>query len=176
MSDSNVIILIVAIVGAIIIGVGVFFLLRFLRGTIKVYLPVTSFNPGEEINGKFDLQVKKPIHGKRLVVSLIGTQHIRSRKGEESNTRTQEIFRQESVLEANTDYRAGFTQSYNFSIVIPNAGKTGIIDNPLAQSLVAFANMANRSRIEMRWKVEARLEAKGIDLVGNKKVNVNNFL
>jgi len=176
MSDSNVIIFIVSIVGTIIIGVGVFFLLRFLRGTIKVHLPQTAFNPGEEIKGTFDLHVKKPIHGKRLVAGLIGTQHVRSNRKNESDTRTDEVFRQETVLESDTGYRAGYSQTYSFSISIPEAMQTGNIDNPLAKSLVVLANMANRSRIEMRWKVEVRLEAKGIDLVGNKKVYVNNFL
>jgi hypothetical protein len=176
MSDSNVIILIVAIVGAIIIGVGVYFLLRFLRGTIKVHLTQTAFNPGEVIKGKFDLHVKKPIHGKRLVASLIGTQHVRSNRKNESSTRTDEVFRQETVLESDKDYRAGVIQSYDFTIPIPDAGKNADIDHPLAKTLVSLASMANRSRIEMRWKVEARLEAKGIDLVGSKKVNVNNFL
>ncbi len=176
MSDSNVIVLIIAIVGAIVIGVGVFFLLRFLRGNIKVHLTVKSFNPGDEIKGKFDLHVKKPIHGKRLLVSLIGTQHVRSTRKNESRTRSDEVFRQETVLETDEDYRAGFMQTYDFKIPIPEAGKIGEIDNPLAKTLVAFGKMANRGRIKMSWKVEARLEAKGIDLVGSKKVNVNNFL
>lgn len=176
MSDSNVIILIIAIVVAVAIGVGVFFLLRFLRGTIKVHLSVKSFNPGDEIKGKFDLHVKKPIQGKRLVVSLIGTQHVRSNRKNESTTRTEEVFRQETVLEAEKDYRAGFMQTYDFKIPIPEAGKIGEIDNPLAKTMISLASMANRGRVEMRWKVEARLEAKGIDLVGSKKVNVNNYL
>jgi hypothetical protein len=75
MEDSLTLIIIISVAAAAVIGIGIFFLLRFLRGTIKVQLPVTAFSPGDEVKGSFELHVKKPIQSKRLLVSLIGTQH-----------------------------------------------------------------------------------------------------
>jgi hypothetical protein len=35
--------------------------------------------------------------------------------------------------------------------------------------------MISNRRVEIRWKLEARLVAKGIDLVGSKRIYVNGF-
>jgi capsular polysaccharide biosynthesis protein len=45
MEDSNTLIIIISVAAAAVIGIGIFFLLRFLRGTIKIQLPVTAFSP-----------------------------------------------------------------------------------------------------------------------------------
>jgi hypothetical protein len=173
MEDSNLQILIISIVAAIVIGIGIYFLLRFLRGTIKLQLPLTAFSPGEEVKGSFELHVKKPIQGKRLLVSLIGTQHTRTTRNGKTETHSQEVFRKEDVIEKERDYRAGFRETYNFTLAIPKGSSEEEMLQGVANTLMMAANIARRSRTDVRWKLEARLQAKGIDLVGSKKVSVN---
>ncbi len=173
MEDSLTLIIIISVVAAAVIGVGIFFLLRFLRGSIKLQLPITSFSPGDEITGSFELHAKKPIQGKRLVVSLIGTQHTRTTRNGKTESHSNEIFRKEEVIEKERDYRAGFRETYNFSLGIPKGNDNEQMLQGVANTLMMAANIASRSRTNIRWKLEARLVAKGIDLVGSKKVSVN---
>lgn len=173
MEDSSILILIIAIVAAVVVAIAIFFLLRFLRGTIKLHLPVTAFSPGDEIRGKFDLHAKKPIQGKRLVVSLIGTEHTRTTRNGKSDSHAREVFRKEEVIEQARDYPAGFRDHYEFTLAMPKESDEEHALQGLAKTLMTAVNIASHSRTYVRWKVEARLEAKGIDLVGSKRVSVN---
>lgn len=173
MEDSNTLIIIISVAAAAVIGIGIFFLLRFLRGTIKVQLPETAFSPGDEVKGSFELHVKKAIQGKRLLVSLIGTQHTRTTRDGKTESHTREVFRKEEVIEQGRDYRSGFRQTYNFTLAIPKGSDKEQILQGVVNTLLTVANIASRSRMDIRWKLEARLQAKGIDLVGSRKVRVN---
>ncbi len=173
MEDSNILIIIISVAAAVVIGIGIYFLLRFLRGTIKLQLPMTSFSPGDIIKGSFELLAKKPIQGKRLVVSLIGTQHTKTTRDGKTESHSREVFRKEEVIEQDRDYRAGFRETYNFTLGIPKAGEKEQMAQDVAKTIMMVANIAGRSRTDIRWKLEARLEAKGIDLVGSRKVNIN---
>ncbi len=173
MEDPVTLIIIISVAAAAVIGVGFFFLLRFLRGSIKLQLPISAFSPGDEIKGNFELHAKKPIQGKRLVVSLIGTQHTRTRRDGKTESHSREIFRKEEVIEQARDYMAGFRENYNFTLGIPKGSDKEQVLQGLANTLMMAANIASRNRTDIRWKLEARLEAKGIDLVGSKKVSIN---
>lgn len=173
MENSNILIIIIAIAIVALIGIGIFFLLRFLRGTVKLSLPLTSFSPGEDIKGSFELHVKKPIQGKRLLVSLIGTQNTRTTRNGKTESHTQEVFRKEELIEQGRDYQAGFRETYHFTLGIPKGSDQEQMLQGVAKSLMMAANIASRSRTDIRWKLEARLEARGIDLVGSKRVRLN---
>lgn len=173
MNDNLLLIIILCVALAVAGGIGAYFLMRFLRGSIKLHLPVTSFQPGDEIKGRFDLHAKKAIEGKRLIVSLIGTEHRRHRQNGKSETQTQEIFRKETLVEEARSYPAGTQQSYNFALRIPEPNETEEKVQAWAKGLDQAVNMMTGSRRRVVWKVEARLDAKGIDLVGSQTVSVN---
>ncbi len=175
MTDSTILTIIIIVVAVAIIATGGFFLARHLRGKIKLSLPVTGFNPGDPIKGSFELHAKKPISGKRLIVRLIGTQHIRTKRGDKTETRSHEVYRKEEIIEESRDYPAGFRNSYNFELTAPKSGQSELPDNDLAKTLLSTAKMIGNRRVQMRWKLEARLVAKGIDLVGSRRVYVNGF-
>lgn len=80
MSEQTVMILVAVVLGAGLLGVAAYYLVRFLRGSIKVSLPSSAYNPGDAIAGSFELHARKPIQGKRLVVSLIGVEVTRTRE------------------------------------------------------------------------------------------------
>ena len=173
MEDSNTLIIIIAIAAAIAIGIGIYFLLRFLRGTIKLSLPMTAFSAGDEVKGSFELHVKKPIQSKRLLVSLIGTQHRRTKRNGKTESHSHEVYRKEEVIEQGRQYQAGFREIYHFKMAIPKASDNEQMLKSAANTVMMAADIVSGSRTETRWKLEARLEAKGIDLVGSRRVKLN---
>lgn len=173
MTDSTILTIIIAIVAVAAIATGGYFLARHLRGKIKLNLPVTGFDPGDPIKGSFELHAKKPISGKRLIVSLIGTQHIRTKRGDKTETRTHEVYRKEEIIEEAREYPAGYRNNYTFELAAPKSGESELPGGGLMKTLASAANMIGNQRIQMRWKLEARLVAKGIDLVGSRRVHVN---
>ncbi len=175
MTDSAILTIIIVIAAVAIVATGGFFLARHLRGKIKLSLPVTGFDPGDPIKGSFELHAKKPISGKRLIVRLIGTQQIRTKRGDKTETHSQEVYRKEEIIEESRDYPAGFRERYSFELTAPKSGQSELPDNDMVKTIVSTAQMMGNRRIQMRWKLEARLVAKGIDLVGSRRVYVNGF-
>ena len=72
MSENQVFILIAALLGGGILTAIIYYVVRFMRGSIKLSLARTMFNQGDTIAGSFELLTKKAIEGNKLVVSLIG--------------------------------------------------------------------------------------------------------
>ncbi len=103
MTDSTILTIIIAVAAVAVIGTGAFLLARHLRGKIRINLPVTGFDPGDIIKGSFELHAKKPIKGKRLIVTLIGTQHIRTKRGDKTETHSHEVYRKEEIIEESRD-------------------------------------------------------------------------
>ncbi len=175
MTDSTILTIVIAIVAIGLIATGAYFLARHLRGKIKLQLPVTGFNPGDTIKGSFELHAKKPITGKRLIVRLTGTKHIRTKRGDKTETHSHEIFRQEELIEEGRDYPAGFRESYAFEMAAPKSGQSEVPGGDMLKTIAQTANMIGNRRVEIRWKLEARLIAKGVDLVGSRRIYINGF-
>ena len=175
MTDSSILTIIITVAAIALIATGAFFLARYLRGKIKLQLPVTGFNPGEPIKGNFELHAKKPITGKRLIVRLTGTKHIRTKRGDKTETHSHEIFRKEELIEESRDYPAGFRESYAFEIAAPQSGQSEVPGGDLLKTLSSTVDMIGNRRVEIRWKLEARLIAKGLDLVGSRRIYINEF-
>ena len=175
MTDSSILTIIITVAAIALIATGAFFLARYLRGKIKLQLPVTGFNPGDTIKGSFELHAKKPITGKRLIVRLTGTKHIRTKRGDKTETHSHEIFRKEELIEESRDYPAGFRESYAFEIAAPQSGQSEVPGGDLLKTLSSTVDMIGNRRVEIRWKLEARLIAKGLDLVGSRRIYINEF-
>lgn len=180
MSNTLIVIIVIAVIVLIAAAIGGYFTARHLRGTIKMTLHRRGFNPGEKVEGTFVLTAKKAIEGKRLIAALIGEEVTRERyrdsnNREQTRTHTREIFRNEQVIEGEKLYPAGFNQEYSFSIDTPAAGSQdqGFMDSSLGQSLQMGMELMSGRRKELKWKVNVRLDAKGIDLSDNEDVRVN---
>ncbi len=173
MTDNTILIIVLSVAGIVLIGVAVYYLLRFMRGTIKMTLTQTAFNPGETISGSFTLHTKKPIEGNRLIVSLIGVQETKTRDGDKTESHSREIYRNEVLIEGNKAYPAGYQATHNFEIPTPDTGSQEFLNSGVGQALTAAFSLLGNRRTEFRWKVEARLDAKGIDLATSKRVTLN---
>jgi hypothetical protein len=168
--------LIVGVIAAIVIAIALYFLLRFLRGSIKMYLMNTSVNSGDVIKGNFELHTKKEIQGNRLVVELIGSKVTKHRKDNgETETRTHEIYRHGVTIENQKLYPAGFKEKYDFKLPTPNSNTSDSMNSELGEALTAALSFVSDRQTYVKWKVEARLDAEGVDLVDTEKVNINGF-
>ena len=68
MPDNTLLIVICAVLALLLIGVVIYFVMRFMRGSITLTMPQTSFGAGQFVTGSFDLLTKKSIQGNQLVV------------------------------------------------------------------------------------------------------------
>ncbi len=144
-----------------------------MRGSIKLHLLRTTFSPGDAITGYFELQTKKAIEGNKLTVSLIGTQVTKTREGGKTRTRSREIYREELLLEGENTYRAGHRDRYDFDMVAPDSNAPQFMNSPLGQALTSALRALGGNRSRLDWRVEARLDARGVDLAASAKVTIN---
>jgi hypothetical protein len=173
MTQNTVVIIVAAAVGAGVISAIGYYIARFMRGSIALSLPKTCYNPGDTITGIFDLHTKKALQGNKLVVRLIGVQITRTHENGKSRTRTREIYRDEVLVEKSKTYTAGSKATYSFEIAAPNYGGQKNINSAAGQVLAtAFTLLSDRST-KLKWKVEARLDAKGVDLAKAVSVSIN---
>lgn len=173
MGDNLVLIIVAAVAGVVLIGVAVYYLMRFMRGSIKMTLTQTAFNPGDTIKGSFDLHTKKPVEGNKLIVSLIGTQVTKTKENDSTRSDSREIYRNEVLLENAKVYPAGHTSTHDFEIPTPNTGAQEFLNSTTGQAISAAFSLLGNRRTEFIWKVEARLDAKGVDLAKSKRVTLN---
>jgi hypothetical protein len=164
---------VIVLVGGVLLSILTYHILRFLRGSIKLTLPKTSFNPGEAITGHFELKTKKDIEGNKLLVSLIGVRVTKSYHNGKSRTHTDEIYRDAVILEESRPYPAGYLATYSFTLKTPNWKEPDFLSSTIGQTLSTAFKLLGNSSSQIKWKIEARLDAKGVDLAASKAVSLN---
>jgi hypothetical protein len=173
MSENIVPIIFGIVVGGGIVAVAAYHIGRYLRGSIKLSLPKTAFNPGDAIKGSFDLHVKKTIQGKRLIVNLIGTQITKTHESGKTDSRSNEIYRDEKLIEEAREYPASHRARHEFEIEAPDTGSAEFLNTPLGKAFFTALRLLGNRQTYLKWKIEVRLEAKGIDLATSRQVSIN---
>ena len=164
--------LVIVVMGGALAAVIIYHILRYLRGSIKLTLPCTAFNPGDAIAGSFELMTKKEIQGNKLIVSLIGVKTVRTHHGGKTRTRTEEVYRDEVVIEGEKNYFAGYTGTYAFQVKAPNLHAPDFLNSQVGQIFGAAIRLLGDQSSRITWKVEARLDAKGVDLATSRAVSI----
>jgi len=162
-----------AIVVLVVILVAGFYIIRLMRGRIKITLSKRSFNEGEQITGSFELTTRKEIEGNRLYVMLVGKEVTKERRGDKTRTHTREIYRDEVTIEEAKTFSAGQTANYDFQLATPSSAGSDFLSSALGKTLKVGMELLGGRRNYLQWIVEARLDAKGMDLVSRKKITVN---
>lgn len=181
--------IIVAIVVLIIIGVAVFYAMRFMKGSVTLDLGNrSSFQSNDQITGTVSMELKKASHG-FLKASLVGEHEVRERSssGDGDSTSWEEFFRTDQMLEQEQDFPAGFTKSYEVNLTAPTSSvmhggvghavkeaidSTDKIPDGLKNFAKAAVSTASQGFGRTRWKVEARFDAKGVDLYTSQRVKI----
>jgi hypothetical protein len=172
MQSHLILVLIIVVLGGVLAAVIIYHILRYLRGSIKLSLPCTAFNPGDAITGSFELMTKKEIQGNKLLVSLIGSKTVHTHHGGKKRTRTEEVYRDEVVIEGEKNYFAGYTATYAFQVKAPNLQAPDFLNSQVGQILGATIRLLSDQSSRITWKVEARLDAKGVDLATSRAVSI----
>ena len=172
---ENIGLIIIVVLGIIIFSVALYFLLRFLKGSIKIKLEKHGFGSGESINGSFQLITKKEIEGNRLFIALIGEEETTYYDGDTKKTRREEIYRYEHNLEDEKIYEAGTTEDYQFELPGPAEEQKDLPDKAggLVKAIAIGAELFSGRRRRVKWYIEARLDAKGVDLASTQKISIN---
>lgn len=176
---------------AVILGMFGFLYLASLKGTVRLDLPIKEYNPGDTIKGSFELQTKKAVEGNKLTASLIGVLYTsdRTRDGRitvghiesvghkgvrHKGAGHKEVFREEVLIEEARQYPVRHWQMYEFEINTPNPDTPEFKDSKLGKELATLAEpVFQHIRVRMKWQVEIRLDAKGIDIVGQDEIKIN---
>jgi hypothetical protein len=159
---------------AVFVSIGIYYLLRFLKGSIKIYIPSQTMFFGEEIKGQITVVAKKEINANRIMVSLVCEEKHRSHSRHGSNTHWEEIYRKDFVLANSLMLPQATTRSYEFSVLTPtdsNVRSMPNFNNEMVNSLVsAFSGMMTMPK---RWCIEARVDATGVDLKSRQYITLN---
>ena len=159
----------VALVGSIT----AYYIARYLRGSIKLALPQNSFAAGEAITGSFDVITRKELPGPRLYAALIGVEITEQRDGEKTQTHTREIYRHEETLEKALTWPAGQTKHYTFQLPSPSTPAPALLSSTVVRAAQIGLELLGANRRRLKWTVEIRLDAKGIDLATSQRVHIN---
>ncbi len=172
--------IIIGIIVIILAGIIWYFLMKFLKGKLKLNLNKTSFQSPEKITWTLDLEAKRNIEWNRLFVALVQYEKVRKRDSNGKTTvHTHEIWRFEIDLEQAKEFSAWFKNTYTFEIPFPsdqNQNTNNIWNNEILNNVVKWINLFSWNSLWSRtieWKIEARLDAKGIDLTDSKRVYLN---
>ena len=178
-----------AVIGVIVVIVGcvvAYYAARFMKGKLELQLTRDAASSEELISGRVNVEAKKPIQG-LLKVSLVGREKRKKRSSSSDSNSTEwvEVYRYDNVLEETREFEAGFNQSYDFDLLAPTSSEVrsgaaalhGIAsaagDGVAGGLLKAAAGAASFMAGRVYWHVEARLDAKGVDLYSKEKCQVN---
>ena len=175
MSNAASIAIVVAVLVAIAGAIGGYYYVRHSRGSIKLNLHGTGFNPGDMITGSFSLDTRKPLEAKRLLIAVIGKEVTEERDHNlnTTRTRTREIFRDEKQLEGTMTYPAGHSQDYPFEIKAPGGGSSSSLGGTLGQTVELGLELLSGTDRRLEWRVEARLDCPGVDLSDSQRIYIN---
>ena len=173
MSNAQVPIIIGIVAGIIIIGVTVYFIGRFMKGSLKIAVKRNRFRSGDPIEGTLAVTTKKVVSVDRLYIALIGKRHHRTG----NSTEWRECHREEYDVEVDDHLHAGFRGVYDFSIEAPTMGEHKIPSSGIAfidkMAKGALAMAQNPASGRWKWYVIARLETKGVDLATSQRIYVS---
>lgn len=154
----------------------VIFVLKKLKGNIKLNLSKKLYYSNEDIVGSFEFKTRKPIQSNALVVELEAYRQDRQSNFSRTQNSSQyyKVYSQPQQIEGSRMYPAGFSQNYNFKIKIPdsNVVQSVVPNNNITNVLRTVASITGYSS-NLHWKVKVRLDAKGLDLSSKKNIKIN---
>ena len=136
-----------------------------LFGKEKITLMLDKFNfkPGDTIKGNISLHLKKPMHARKLEVSLIGKRKTRRRTSRGSQTYYETIYDFDIPVDGEKEYQ---NEQYPFEIKIPSdilSDKTARdqIQDTLEEKIGTagtFVSAMTMGTYRINWEVRAQLD------------------
>lgn len=173
-----VLIIIVVVLAAVAVGVPLYLWLgRRARGSLRLDIPAATYRPGDYIEGTVHLEAKKELGPGRVVVSLVCTEEwwewdTDSDGDQTRRRRTKEVYRHEIDVVANLSVGAGERRPVPFTLPTPpptipgGQQRSGILG-----FMKSLAEIIQPDRDQI-WEVEARYDIPGLDLVGDRRIDL----
>ncbi|MGK7294279.1 MAG: hypothetical protein ACNS61_00455 [Candidatus Wenzhouxiangella sp. M2_3B_020] len=77
------------------------------------------------------------------------------------------------MLEESKTFPAGYAKTYTFEFQTPEMNSPEFLDTTAGQMLSTALQFVSDRSTHFKWKVEARLDAKGVDLADSESISVN---
>ncbi|MDX1679694.1 MAG: hypothetical protein R3242_03090 [Akkermansiaceae bacterium] len=179
--DSKVAYVAGGIAAGIVIATASYYLLRSLKGRLKLELDQKSVASGEAITGKLHIRTKKSVHADRLYIALIGQQQCTGQtRSTGSNAHWEEFYRDELDVMVEQKLHAGYRQTVDFELHAPFEGQIhgdahveGMDPEEVKARVETLRSIAKALGGRKRWRMIARLETKGVDLANSQKLHVS---
>jgi len=171
----------------------VYFTLMKLKGKLIINLVKTNFETGEDIQGTITLIPRKKINVNKLTVKLIGEKkayeevhyvNFTTNKGGRKETTPLDKTKQgasywdefyNNTIQIDIPNRINNGQKINFpfKIKVPNKAElaTKKISKNILENIVNIPQKSDETG-ELKWKLEANLDSKGIDFLVFKGVDI----
>lgn len=161
------------VVAAVIVAFVAYGMARRARGSIDITLPKSDFEPAETIHGQVSVHAKKPIEAERLLVTLTATEVTETEEDGKTTRTSKQVYRGERVLEEVRSYAADARETHEFDIALPERQPTPVPESDDGKAAFKTLRPKAPPKTRLTWRLEARLVAKGIDLVTARQLDVN---
>jgi len=142
------------------------------KGSIEIQLEKYNFSPGETINGKVFLKIKKQEKAKAVIIRLIGEQkssNFSTVQKTNVQTRKQYIYDFKQQLDSEKEYSGEF--NYNFQIKIPQNILNSI--NSTLGAIIGSMQILTGQSSQIKWYLIASLEIPwAIDISRTIQINM----
>jgi len=169
----NIEIIFFSVVGILVLAAAGYFLLVFLKGSIKIQLPKISYVPGDVVKGTVRLHAKQIIEANEFIVCLVAKQVTKTRDSDgKRTTQESEIYRDGILLEGPMQYSKNSIKDYFFELKMPDSDNPVMVKPKAPQSIALdlVKLFVGRGECQLVWSVEASLDAKGVDLFSTKRI------
>jgi len=163
------------VIAVVVIGLVIgLFIAKKRKWNLSITINKDEFSQWDTIEWNLHLNAKKEIQWNNLNIKLVCSEESSSYDGD-GNTRTQKrvIYKTEKKLEDKTNYLAWTQKDFKFSLLVPDmteyALKSGL------WKILSTVGKVFWNRKKIIRMIEARLDAKGLDLTTNEEITVTDF-
>ena len=173
-TTSTVLMIVIPI--AIAAGVGLFFYLKFRKGSVALRLTGNSFAVGDTVDGVLAVTCRQDLFVDQIAVSLVCVAHWQSSYYDNEGKRktrnhSEEQLRREYELARGVSLTAGTNQEFPIDFQVPQSARSFRSDSSSGGMLGnVFRQLGSSHRYG--WKLEARLDMKGLDLTTSQRVSI----
>ncbi|BCS95401.1 hypothetical protein DSLASN_10330 [Desulfoluna limicola] len=161
--------LVAGLMVSVVAGIIILFVLRKLKGSLRIVMARTAFDSGGDIEGQVGVQIRKETLGNVLTVALVASEVTTRFEEKKRTTHTREVYRDQYELEGRRTYAPGHESTHDFKLTIP---ATNNPDPKFGGAMAAFTRSIGDRQTRIEWAVESRLDAQGVDLVAKKIISV----
>jgi len=145
------------------------------KWTLKIEISKDDFASWETIKGSLSLLAKKPIQWNKLWVKLVCYEEVTRRDPDGYSNTQKRVLRDKTVnIEEQRGYMPGYNKSYPRKLQIPIKEWQDTTNSTFGKVLSVISRFTGNQKNIYR-ALEARLDAKGLDLTDSQKLYIHDL-